>query len=120
MKISKTTQDSSIVGALTAIEKDEEKADMKYLFRLIDLDLQQQQKLNILSAQQVHQYYTMIKHSSLREQEFSTKEEQETLINKAQQTLRVLMIALMLGGEHEIVKESYKKKLDVIGKGMTD
>lgn len=50
MKVSSTTKDSSMVGALTKIEKDEEKADMKYLFRLIDLDSKQQQKLNILSA----------------------------------------------------------------------
>ena len=30
------------------------------------------------------------------------------------------MIALMLRGEHEIVQESYKKKLEIQTKGMTD
>ena len=51
----------------------------------------------------------------------STKEEQEKLITMAQQTLRVLMISLMLGDEHEIIHESYKKKLDILqSEGLTD
>ena len=57
------------------LDKEDEKADMKYLFRLIDLDANQQRKLNILSAQKVMHYYTMIKDQVLREKHFSTKED---------------------------------------------
>ena len=38
----------------------------------------------------------------------------------AQQTLRVLMISMMLGDEHEIVQESYMKKLDIAQEDLTD
>jgi hypothetical protein len=65
VKLSKTTQESSGVDQQLAqiafLDREDEKADMKYLFRLIDLDPQQQRKLGVLSAQKVLHYYTMIK-----------------------------------------------------------
>ena len=85
--------------------------DMKHLFKKVDLDSKQQQSLNILSASEVLHYTTLVKQQSLRETILPTKLQQERLIKKAQKTLQVLMLSLMLSHEYEILQLSYKTKL---------